>query len=68
MGKDGEMTDPFDTFIATITKKTGKSPKEIRDMLKKTGVLVAGVRAGAIVSWLKVHLELGHGHAMAIVR
>lgn len=62
------MADPFDSYIANITKKTGKTPEEIRDLLKEAGVLVAGVKAGAIVSWLKANLDLGHGHAMAIVK
>jgi hypothetical protein len=62
------MTDAFDSYIANITKKTGKSPEEIRDMLKDAGVLVQGVKAGAIVAWLKENLDLGHGHAMAIVK
>ena len=29
--------------------------------------LAAGVKAGAIVKWLKEDFGLGHGHAMAIV-
>jgi hypothetical protein len=53
------VTDPFDSYIANITKKTGKTPEEIWDLLKE---------AGAIVSWLKTNLDLGHGHAMAIVK
>ena len=27
----------------------------------------AGVKAGAVVDWLKQDFDLGHGHAMSIV-
>jgi hypothetical protein len=37
-------------------------------MLKTDGVLKKGVKAGEIVAWLKEKLDLGHGHAMAIVK
>jgi hypothetical protein len=37
-------------------------------MLKDAGALKEGVKAGEIVAWLKENLELGRGHAMAIVK
>ncbi|EFH81150.1 DUF4287 domain-containing protein [Ktedonobacter racemifer] len=61
-------TDPFLSYIENIQKKTGKTPQQITEMLRSEGVLKDGVKAGEIVSWLKEHLALGHGHAMAIVK
>ena len=29
--------------------------------------LSPGIKAGAIIDWLKADFDLGHGHAMAIV-
>lgn len=62
------MADPFLTYLENIEKKTGKTPQQIAEMLKNEGVLKEGAKAGEIVSWLKDHLALGHGHAMAIVK
>jgi hypothetical protein len=62
------VSDPYQSYLANITKKTGKTPEEISVMLKVAGVLKDGVKAGEIVRWLKENLELGHGHAMAIVK
>jgi hypothetical protein len=33
----------------------------------EAGKLKPGVKAGAVVAWLKTDYGLGHGHAMAIV-
>ena len=62
------MSDPYLSYLANITQKTGKTPEEIAAMLKDAGVLKEGVKAGEIVAWLKDHLGLGHGQAMAIVK
>ncbi|HEY7092110.1 MAG TPA: DUF4287 domain-containing protein [Ktedonobacterales bacterium] len=62
------MSDPYQSYLANITKKTGKTPEDISVMLKDAGVLEDGVKAGEIVAWLKENLGLGHGHAMAIVK
>lgn len=62
------MADPYLSYLANITEKTGKTPEQIAAMLKDAGVLGDGAKAGAIVAWLKEHLGLGHGHAMAIVK
>jgi len=62
------MADPFLAYIENITKQTGKTPEQITDMLTSADVLKDGVKAGAIVAWLKENLHLGHGHAMAIVK
>jgi len=62
------MSDPYLSYLANITQKTGKTPEEIAAMLKSAGALTAKAKAGEIVAWLKEHLDLGHGHAMALVK
>jgi len=54
-----------------IQAKTGRSPADFRKIAErkgftKQGRLAEGVKAGAIVKWLKEDHQLGHGHAMAI--
>jgi hypothetical protein len=58
-------------YLKSIQTKTGKSPADFRSLaekkgLTKNGQVAAGVKAGAIVKWLKDDFQLGHGHAMAI--
>ena len=62
----------FQAYLNNIQAKTGKSPDDFRVLAAKkgftrNGVLAPGIKAGAIVSWLKQNFKLGHGHAMAIV-
>lgn len=62
----------FQAYLDNIERKTGKSPADFRTMAAKkgfadNGALKPGVKAGAIVAWLKEDFALGHGHAMAIV-
>jgi len=62
----------FQAYLTNIEAKTGKSPDDFRALAAKKGFtqagkLAPGVKAGAIVAWLKEDFELGHGHAMAIV-
>ena len=61
----------FQGYLKNIQTKTGKSAADFRALAEKKGFtkdgqLAAGVKAGAIVKWLKKDFELGHGHAMAI--
>jgi hypothetical protein len=61
----------FKAYIDNIHAKTGKTPDDFRRLAERKGfidggVLKAGVKAGAIVDWLKADFELGRGHAMAI--
>ena len=61
----------FQTYLTTIQAKTGKSPADFRTLAEKKGFtqngkLTVGVKAGAIVKWLKNDFQLGHGHSMAI--
>ena len=62
----------FQGYLTNIEAKTGKSPADFRRHAAERGFadengLRAGVKAGAIVDWLKADFDLGHGHAMAIV-
>lgn len=62
----------FQSYLTNIQAKTGKTPADFRKLaaakgFTENGTLKAGVKAGAIVDWLKADFELGHGHAMAIV-
>ena len=56
----------FQAYIDNIKAKTGKTPEDFRKLAEKEGLLKPGVKAGAIVAWLKQDFGLGHGHAMAI--
>jgi hypothetical protein len=64
-------TMSFQGYLRNITAKTGKTPADFRSLARSKGFtengrLAAGVKAGAIVKWLKQDFQLGHGHAMAI--
>ena len=61
----------FQAYLTNIQAKTGKSPADFRKLAEQKGFtqngqLASGIKAGAIVAWLKEDFELGHGHAMAI--
>ena len=61
----------FQAYLDNIKTKTGKGPEDFKKLadkkgFTKNGKLADGVKAGAIVQWLKDDFELGHGHAMAI--
>lgn len=56
----------FQAYIDNIEAKTGKTPEDFWELARVAGLLEPGVKAGAIVTWLKVNFGLGHGHAMAI--
>ncbi|HEY6491107.1 MAG TPA: DUF4287 domain-containing protein, partial [Terracidiphilus sp.] len=55
----------FKAYIDNIHKKTGKTPDDFRKLAEKKGLLKPGVKAMAVVNWLKSEHGLGHGHAMA---
>lgn len=62
----------FQAYLANIQAKTGKSAADFRALAEQKGFthngqLATGVKAGAIVVWLKQDFQLGHGHSMAIV-
>jgi len=61
----------FQAYLTNIQSKTGKSPSDFRALAEEKGFtrqgqLAPGVKAGAVVQWLKEDFQLGHGHAMAI--
>ena len=61
----------FQAYLDNIKTKTGKGPEDFKKLadkkgFTKNGKLADGVKAGAIVQWLKEDFELGHGHSMAI--
>ena len=61
----------YQAYLKNIQTKTGKSPADFRALAEKKGFtqnrrIVAGVKAGEIVKWLRTDFQLGHGHAMAI--
>lgn len=62
----------FQAYLNTIEAKTGKSPEDLRAMAAargwtREGTLAPDVRSMSIVAALKDELDLGHGHAMAVV-
>lgn len=56
----------FQAYLDNIKAKTGKTPDDFQTLAKKAGLLEPGVKAMAVVAWLKKEFGLGHGHAMAI--
>ena len=61
----------FQSYIANIEAKTGKTPDDFRALADKKGLSVGGtlkpnIKAGETVAWLKNDFDLGHGHAMAV--
>lgn len=61
----------FQAYLDNIKAKTGKGPEDFRQLAAEKGftdgnTIKDGVKAGAIVQWLKEDFGLGHGHAMAI--
>jgi len=62
----------FQAYIDNVEAKTGQSAADLKAIatekkLADENGLAPGVKAGAIIDWLKADYGLGHGHAMAIV-
>jgi hypothetical protein len=62
----------FQAYLDNIEAKTGMSGAQLKALAVTRGFssgegLAPGVKAGAVVAWLKTDFGLGHGHAMAIV-
>lgn len=56
----------FQAYLDNIETKTGKTPDELLELASKKG-FGPDTTAGEIVDWLKTDLDLGRGHAMALV-
>lgn len=62
----------FQAYLDNVEAKTGKSADDLKAIATDKGLadengLAPGVKATAIVDWLKRDFDLGHGHAMSIV-
>ncbi|MCP2323507.1 hypothetical protein HDA40_002014 [Hamadaea flava] len=57
----------FQAYLDAIEDKTGKTPRTLVEQAKQLGYDADGVKAGAIIDWLKEEYGLGRGHAMALV-
>lgn len=62
----------FQAYIDNVEAKTGQSADALKSIAIGKGLadehgLAPGVKAGAIIDWLKDDYDLGHGHAMSIV-
>ncbi|GAA0861034.1 hypothetical protein GCM10009115_02050 [Sphingopyxis soli] len=62
----------FQAYLDNIAAKTGKSADDLKTLAIGKGLadakgLAPGVKATAIIDWLKRDFDLGHGHAMSIV-
>jgi hypothetical protein len=62
----------FQAYLDNVEAKTGKSAGQLKSLAIDKGLadengLAPGVKATAIVDWLKSDFDLGHGHAMSIV-
>ena len=57
----------FQSYLDNIETKTGKTPNEFIALAKAKG-FNADTKPGEIALWLKQEFDLGHGHAMAMVK
>ena len=56
----------FQAYLDNIKAKTGKTPKQLKELAVEAGVLTSDTTASDLVAWLKKEFDLGHGHSMAI--
>ena len=62
----------FQAYLDNVEAKTGKSAEQLKSIAIDRGLadnngLAPGIKATAIVDWLRQDFDLGHGHAMSIV-
>ena len=57
----------FQAYLDNVEDKTGLTPRQFVELAHEKGLDDPGVKAGAIVDWLKADYDLGRGHAMALV-
>ncbi len=58
----------FAAYLSNIEKQTGVSPEAFIRLAQQKGLTAPGTKATQITDWLKADYQLGHGHAMAIVK
>lgn len=58
----------FQAYLDNIQKQTGVTPDEWIKLATANGFTKPGTKATPITDWLKADYQLGHGHAMAIVK
>jgi hypothetical protein len=58
----------FQAYLDNIEKQTGVSPEGFIRLATEKGLTKPGTKATVITDWLKADYQLGHGHAMAIVK
>lgn len=62
----------FQAYLDNVEARTGQSAEALRTLAIGKGLadpngLAPGIKAGAVIDWLKQDFDLGHGHAMSIV-
>jgi hypothetical protein len=62
----------FQAYLDNVEAKSGKSAEDLKAIATEKGLadangLAPGVKATAVIDWLKQDFDLGHGHAMSIV-
>jgi len=57
----------FQAYLDVIETKTGLTPRQLLEIARSKGFDQPGVKAGAILEWLKEDYGLGRGHGMALV-
>ena len=57
----------FQAYLDAVEDKTGLTPRQLLEIAQAKGLDAPGVKAGAILEWLKEDYELGRGHGMAMV-
>lgn len=57
----------FEAYLTNIEKRTGVTPDEFERLARARGYSQT-TKATEVTDWLKADFQLGHGHAMAIVK
>src|SRR4051812_19771680 len=61
-----EQSMSFEAYLRSIKARTGKTPRELRDLAIKAGVFKPTMCAAELITWLAQEFQLGHGHSMAV--
>lgn len=62
-----DATVSFQSYLDNIEEKTGLTPRQFMQLAHERGLDEKGVKAGAILEWLKNDYDLGRGHGMSLV-